>query len=344
LSDDRTTTRGAPRAICFSCAGERLSAEERALFAACNPLGFILFRRNCVSPDQVRALIGEFRVAVGRDDAPVLIDQEGGRVQRLHPPNWRRYPAPAALAALPEAEAAVRLGARLIADDLAQLGVTVDAIPVLDLPVAGADGVIGDRAYGSDPTRVARLGQAAIDGLMAGGVLPIMKHIPGHGRARVDSHKALPVVDESAAVLSAADFAPFRALAGTPWAMTAHVVYGAIDPSRPATLSPTVIHDVIRGEIGFDGLLVSDDIGMGALSGGIGDRVSGALDAGCDMVLHCSGILPEMEEAAAAARPLSKAAVARLARGEARRLAARREFDRGAAEARFDRLVGIGAG
>jgi beta-N-acetylhexosaminidase len=339
LSDERRRTGNPPLAIFFGCAGERLSAEERAFFADADPLGFVLFRRNCAAPDQLRALVAEMRACVGRDDAPVLIDQEGGRVARLQPPHWRRYPAPARLAALPEAEEAVRLGARLIAENLAALGITVDAVPVLDLPVSGADAVIGDRAYGSDPARVARLGRAACEGLLAGGVLPIMKHIPGHGRARVDSHKALPVVDDSAAALEETDFAPFRELAGTPWAMTAHVVYGAIDADRPATLSPIVIRDVIRGEIGFDGFLVSDDLGMGALSGTIGERVAGSLAAGCDAALHCNGTLDEMREAAAAARPLTEAAAARLARGESRRLAARRDFDRAEAEARFDRLI-----
>ncbi|HWD57126.1 MAG TPA: beta-N-acetylhexosaminidase [Stellaceae bacterium] len=332
------------RAILFGCAGERLTAEERALFAETEPLGLILFQRNCRDPDQVRALIAEFRECVGRDDAPVAIDQEGGRVARLKPPRWRSYPAAARLAALPEAEEAVRLGARLIADDLAALGVTVDALPVLDLPMPGADNVIGDRAYGADPARTARLGGAAAEGLLAGGVLPIIKHIPGHGRARVDSHKALPVVDADRELLEATDFAPFRALAGLPlgnaiWAMTAHIVFPAIDAARPATLSPAVIGEVIRGAIGFDGFLVSDDIEMGALDGTLGARVAGALAAGCDAVLHCSGNLAAMCEAAAATPPLTPAAKARLARGEALRRRSREDFDRRAAEARFDAMI-----
>jgi beta-N-acetylhexosaminidase len=331
-----------PRAIAFGCAGERLSPAERSFFAAADPLGFILFRRNCADPDQVRALIAEFRDCVGRDDAPVLIDQEGGRVARLQPPHWRRYPAPARLAALPDpdAEEAVRLGARLIADDLAALGVTVDCAPVLDLPIAGADAVIGDRAYGSDPARTGRLGQAMGEGLLAGGVLPVVKHIPGHGRARVDSHHALPIVEANEDVLAGSDFAPFRALADMPWAMTAHIVFTAIDPDRPATLSPDLIDRVIRREIGFDGVLASDDIGMGALSGTVGERVRGALDAGCDLVLHCNGSLDEMREAADAAAPLSPQALARIARGEALRRGSARAFDRRAAEARFDAIVG----
>jgi beta-N-acetylhexosaminidase len=302
------------RAILFSCAGESLSTEERAFFRDADPLGFILFQRNCRDREQVRALIDDFRDCVGRADAPVLIDQEGGRVARLKPPEWRRYPAAARLAALPEAEEVVRLGARLIADDLAALGVTVDAMPVLDLPVPGADNVIGDRAYGGDPALVARLGRAACEGLLAGGVLPIVKHIPGHGRSRVDSHKALPVVDEAAAMLEKTDFAPFGALRDMPWAMTAHVVFSAIDAHRPATLSSAVIDAVIRGSIGFDGVLVSDDIGMGALGGSFGERAAAVLAAGCDLVLHCNGKLDEMREAAEAAQSLTPQAASRVAR------------------------------
>jgi len=329
------------RAILFSCAGEVLSTRERAFFRETDPLGFILFQRNCRDREQVRALIADFRDCVGRADAPVLIDMEGGRVARLKPPEWRRYPAAARLAALPEAEEAVRLGARLIADDLAALGVTVDAMPVLDLPVPGADNVIGDRAYGSDPALVARLGRAACEGLLAGGVLPIVKHIPGHGRARVDSHKALPVVDEAAAELEKTDFAPFHALHEMPWAMTAHVVYSAIDADRPATLSPMVIGRVIRGSIGFDGVLVSDDIGMGALGGSFAERAAAVLAAGCDLVLHCSGQLDEMREAAEATAPLSAQAEVRVARAEALRRRSASDFDRREAEARFDAMTGV---
>lgn len=283
--------------------------------------------------------MADFRGCVGRADAPVLIDQEGGRVARLKPPEWRRYPAPARLASLPEAEEAVRLGARLIADDLAPLGVTVDCLPVLDLPVDGASDVIGDRAYGNDPALVARLGRAACEGLLAGGVLPTIKHLPGHGRARVDSHKALPLVETPAAELAQTDFAPFRALRDIPWAMTAHVVYTALDPDRPATLSRTVIDTVIRGEIGFDGVLVSDDVNMGALNGSMRERVAGVLAAGCDAVLHCSGVLNEMREAAEAAAPLAPAAMARIARGEALRRSSVRDFDRSEAETRFDAIT-----
>lgn len=340
MSDEARERR--PRAIVLGCAGERVSPEEKRFFAEADPLGFVLFRRNCTSREQVRALIAEFRACVGRDDAPVLVDQEGGRVQRLRPPEWRAYPAPARIAALPDplAEEAARLGARLIAEDLFEVGITVDAIPVLDLPAAGADPVIGDRAYGSEPERVARLGRAVCDGLLAGGVSPIVKHIPGHGRAGVDSHRALPRVEASRAELSRHDFSPFRALSGMPWAMTAHVVYAAIDAGAPATLSRRVIDEIVRGEIGFDGVLITDDISMGALAGLLGERTRRALDAGCDLALHCSGVLEEMIEVAEAAPPLSAAAAARIKRGEALRRQSRRDFDCEAAAARFAELIG----
>jgi beta-N-acetylhexosaminidase len=331
----------APLAAIFGCAGTRLTPAERDFFADANPLGFCLFRRNCQEPAQVRDLVAALREAVGRADAPVLIDQEGGRVARLRPPHWRDYPSAARLAALPDPEAleALGLGARLIADDLVRLGIDVDCAPVLDLPSAGADPVIGDRAFGSEPGRVARLARAFCKGLLAGGVLPVIKHMPGHGRAQVDSHLASPHVEAGRAALAAHDFAPFRALREMPWAMTAHIVYTAIDPERPATLSRRVIGDVVRGEIGYDGVLVSDDLSMGALGGGLGDRARLALAAGCDLVLHCNGDRREMEEVVAAARPLSKASRARLARADAWRAAPIDEFDRIAAEARFDALL-----
>jgi beta-N-acetylhexosaminidase len=327
------------QAILFGCAGETLSAEERAFFADINPLGFVLFQRNCREPQQVRALVSAMRDCVGRDDAPVLIDQEGGRVARLKPPYWRRYPSAAQLGALDDAETAVWLSARLIADDLAALGVTVDCLPVLDLLVPGADGVIGDRAYGRDPAVVARLGRAACEGLLAGGVLPVIKHMPGHGRARVDSHLTLPIVDADLRTLEETDFAPFRALAALPWAMTAHVVFSAIDDRQPTTTSPVMIERVIRGSIGFAGVLITDDIGMGALAGSIGERVGAALAAGCDAVSHCSGRLDEMREVAEAAAVITAEAKARIARGEARRRESIREFDRREAEAKFDQLI-----
>jgi beta-N-acetylhexosaminidase len=334
--------RKAPRAVVLGCAGEQLSADERRFFSAADPVGFILFRRNCCSPDQLGELVRSLRDTIGRDDAPILIDQEGGRVARLGPPHWRRYPSAARLGSLPDpqTEAAAGLGARLIADDLQSLGITVDCLPVLDLPVLGADRVIGDRAYGTEPTRVTRLGRAVCEGLLQGGVLPVIKHIPGHGRALVDSHAACPVVETGADELSRTDFAPFRSLADMPWGMTAHIVYMAIDPAAPATLSPRVISEAIRGAIGFDGVLVSDDLSMRALGGEIAERAGRALAAGCDLVLHCNGDRGEMEAIVGAVGPISPRTAARLARAEAlRRRSAAAGFDRREAEARFDALL-----
>ncbi len=306
----------------FGCAGPVLSEDERRFFARVNPLGFILFARNIQSPDQVRALVMALRDSIGCAHAPVLIDQEGGRVQRLKPPHWRKAPAgePFAQLAARDMEAAIaalRLNYRLIGRELADLGIDVDCAPVLDVPVAGAHDVIGDRAFGRDPVTVARLGRAVMDGLLDEGVLPIVKHIPGHGRAMVDSHLSLPVVEASRVELEARDFPPFRALADAPWAMTAHVVYQAIDATAPATTSAKVIGEIIRGIIGFDGVLVSDDLSMKALGGSFEDRTSGALDAGCDVVLHCNGEMAEMEAVAAALRPLTEIAQERLARAAA---------------------------
>jgi beta-N-acetylhexosaminidase len=326
--------------VIFGLGGAELTQDERAFFRAAAPLGFILFQRNCATPEQVQRLVAALRDCVGRADAPVLIDQEGGRVARLRPPHWPAYPSAAAIGALdpPLAVEAARLGARLIADDLAALGITVDCMPVLDLPAPGADPVIGDRAYASDPATVTRLGGAVCAGLMAGGVLPVLKHIPGHGRATVDSHLALPVVGEPLSTLAASDFVPFRALSDMPWAMTAHILYAAIDGEHPATLSRRVIAEVIRGAIGFGGLLLSDDVSMQALPGALGARAAAALAAGCDVVLHCNGIMAEMAEVAAAAPPLTSAAQRRLAEGRAR-LAAPAPFDRTAAKRRFAALL-----
>jgi beta-N-acetylhexosaminidase len=332
----------APLAVVLGCSGERLTASDRDFFAAADPVGFILFRRNCSSSDQVRDLVGSLRGCIGREDAPVLIDQEGGRVARLRPPHWRRYASAARLASLPDPTAvtAVRLGARLIADDLARLGITVNCLPVLDIPEVGADPVIGDRAYGSDPERVARLAGAVCAGLLEGAVLPVIKHIPGHGRARVDSHYACPRVETSLEELANTDFVPFRALAAMPWAMTAHIVYSSIDPRAPATMSSRVVAEVIRDEIGFDGVLVTDDLSMRALGGGLGERTRQALAAGCDLALHCNSDPGEMEDVVAAARPISPLTAARLGRGEAMRCGSTPNgFDRKETEARFDALL-----
>jgi beta-N-acetylhexosaminidase len=302
------------RAFICGCAATRLTAEEKTFLREARPWGAILFRRNVESRDQLRALTAEIREQIG-DDAPILVDQEGGRVQRLTPPHWRAYPVAAAFGRLGrDAETTarlVRLGARLIAHDLREVGVDIDCLPVLDAPTDGAHNVIGDRAYSHDPAEVGRLGRAAAEGLMAGGVLPVIKHIPGHGRARADSHLELPVVEAPRADLEAKDFPPFRANADLPLAMTAHVVYTAIDPEHPGTLSSAVIGGVIRSEIGFDGLLMTDDISMKALSGGFRDRAEAAIRAGCDMILHCNGALDEARAVAEGAGELTGRALER---------------------------------
>ena len=298
------------RACILGCSGTRLNGEERALFETAEPFGFILFARNIENPDQVRALVREMRAIVGRDDALILIDQEGGRVQRLKPPHWPDFP-PAALFGEIYAHNkargldAARLGAKLIAAELSELGINVDCLPVADLRLPEGHGIISDRSYGNEPSAVAELASAAADGLMEGGVLPVLKHIPGHGRARADSHEELPVVATSLAELDRTDFEPFRRLAGLPIAMTAHVVYSAIDPDRPATVSPVVIDQIVRGRIGFDGLLLTDDLSMRALTGSLGGRTESAFAAGCDMALHCNGRLEEMREVVAASPVLA---------------------------------------
>ncbi len=302
-----------------------LTAAERAFVREARPWGLILFKRNIETPAQVAALVASFREIVGIE-APVLVDQEGGRVQRIGPPHWPSYPAAAVYGALYERDqttgiAAARLGARLIAHDLQRLGIDVDCLPVADLPVAGADPVIGDRAYGETPAKVATLAKAAAEGLMAGGVLPVLKHLPGHGRAAADSHLKLPVVDAARAELEAFDFAAFRPLVGLPLGMTAHVVFSAYDPVNPATTSVTIVQDVIRDSIGFKGLLMSDDVSMGALSGSLAERTRAALAAGCDIVLHCNGELAEMEAVAGAAPVLAGEAAARAAAALSARVA-----------------------
>lgn len=311
-----------PAAAIFGCAGLTLSDAERRFFAQVNPLGFILFARNVDNPDQVRALVGQLRDSVGRADAPVLIDQEGGRVQRLRPPHWRAAPPGAAFAALAArdrdgARRAVRLNYRLIGRELADLGIDVDCAPVLDVPIFGAHDVIGDRAFGAKAEMVADLGLAVCDGLLDEGVLPVIKHIPGHGRAMVDSHLSLPLVQTSRAELEAQDFAPFRILRDQPWAMTAHVVYTALDAAAPATTSAKVIGEVIRGHIGFQGLLISDDLSMKALGGSFSERTKASLDAGCDVVLHCNGRMDEMQAIALQVTVLSEVARERVARAQA---------------------------
>jgi beta-N-acetylhexosaminidase len=338
----------AARAFITGLSGPAITPDERAFLRAADPWGLILFKRNVGSPDQVTALIAEFRATVGRDDAPVLIDQEGGRVQRLGPPHWPAYPPGAVYGRLYDRNealglAAARLGGRLIAADLEALGITVDCLPLGDVPVPGADAVIGDRAYGHTPAKVAALAGAIAEGLADGGVLPVLKHLPGHGRALADSHHKLPVVDADRASLEASDFAAFRPLSGLPLGMSAHVVFTAFDTALPATTSATIIAQVIRGWIGFEGLLMTDDLSMGALSGTLAERTSAALAAGCDMALHCNGSLSEMEAVASVAPELAGRASTRAAAALATRRAPA-SVDLAAARAEFARLIDEAAG
>ena len=331
------------RAI-YGCAGQRLSAEERTFFRETRPWGFIVFGRNIADPAQLAALVTELRDTVHDDTAPVLIDQEGGRVARLKPPHWKARVPAARFGDLyakdtEKAREAAYLNARLMAAELTAVGINVDCVPVLDVPVEGADDIIGDRAFSREPSVIIDLGRAVIEGMIEGGVLPVMKHIPGHGRATADSHLALPRVATDAEILSATDFVTFRSLNQCPIAMTAHVVYEDIDPQRPATTSPKVIRDVIRGEIGFDGLLISDDVSMQALSGPISVRAKGALFAGCDIVLHCNGKMEEMREVAEEAKPLEDAALKRADAARAH-LGKRDDFDSEGAEVRLAELLG----
>jgi beta-N-acetylhexosaminidase len=331
------------RAFITGVSGPELTAAEREFIRAQLPWGFILFKRNIETPAQVSRLVRELRGELGQPDAPVLIDQEGGRVQRLGPPHWPLYPAGALFGRLYDIDralglSAARLSARLIAADLIDLGVTVDCLPLADLPVSGADAVIGDRAYGTEPDKVAAIARAVTEGLEQGGVLPVLKHIPGHGRATADTHFGLPEVDTAKAELERTDFAAFQPLADLPMAMTAHVVFSALDPAHPATTSATIIQQVIRGVIGFQGLLMSDDVSMNALSGSIAERTRAILAAGCDMVLHCNGKLDEMREVARETPELSGEALARAKRALSSRKAPQ-AFDRQAARAELDALV-----
>jgi beta-N-acetylhexosaminidase len=331
------------RAFITGVSGPALSPAEREFLRAQLPWGFILFKRNIETPLQIATLVRELRDSIGQPEAPVLIDQEGGRVQRLGPPHWPVYPSGALFGVLYDRDpalglSAARLSARLIAADLADSGITVDCLPLADMPVAGADAVIGNRAYGTEPKKVAAIGRAVTEGLEQGGVLPVLKHIPGHGRATADTHFRLPEVDTPKKELERTDFAAFQPLADLPMAMTAHVVFSALDPAHPATTSATIIQQVIRGVIGFQGLLMSDDVSMNALSGSIAERTRAIFAAGCDVVLHCNGKLDEMREVAAETPEL-----AGLAFDRARRALASRKvpqaFDRVRARAELDALL-----
>jgi beta-N-acetylhexosaminidase len=330
------------RAFITGVSGPELTAAERDFIRSERPWGFILFKRNVEAPRQVKSLVGEMRNCVSVPDAPVLIDQEGGRVQRLGPPHWPAYPPGALFGALYDVDpalglAAARLSARLIAADLADLGISVDCLPLADVPVAGANAVIGDRAYGDGPDKVAKIARAVANGLGQGGILPVLKHIPGHGRAMADSHLRLPEVKTPKKVLERTDFAAFQPLADLPMAMTAHVVFSALDPVHPATTSATIIEQVIRGVIGFQGLLMSDDVSMNALSGSIAERTAAIFSAGCDVVLHCNGKLEEMREVAAETPELSGKALERAKFALASRRAPE-PFDRMAARSELDAM------
>ena len=333
------------RAFITGVSGTELTAAEREFIRAERPWGFILFKRNIADPEQVRALTAALRDTVGRPDAPILIDQEGGRVARLQPPHWRIYPPGRAYGELVAndpltAREITRLGARLMAHDLHVLGINVDCAPVLDVPDPKGHEIIGDRAYGDTPEQVATLGRAAAEGLLAGGVLPIIKHIPGHGRALSDSHLELPVVKAKLLELEIRDFAPFRVLSDMPMAMTAHVVYAAIDRKNPATTSKKVIKQVIRGSMGFDGLLMSDDLSMKALTGDFKQRAKDSLSAGCDVVLHCNGDMDEMKAVMSGVGKMSKEARRRAQAVMNRLVKVPEPFDPAEARARFDAAFG----
>lgn len=304
----------APKAAIFGCSGLELTADERQFFERVKPLGFILFARNCESPEQVKRLVADLKSTVPHTQVPVLIDQEGGRVARLKPPHWRAFPTAERFVNMAKAglsaERACYLNARLIAAELYALGINTNCAPVADLRLEGAHDIIGDRAFGSDAAGVVPLARAQAQGLMDGGVIPVLKHIPGHGRALVDSHESLPIVDVDYDTLDATDFAPFKALADLPMAMTAHVRYQALDADLPATLSPHAIR-LIRETIGFGGLLMTDDMSMKALKGDIGELSAQALAAGCDVVLHCNGQMEEMQHIAAMIGDMGGEALAR---------------------------------
>lgn len=335
------------RAFVCGCAGLELTADERSFFAASAPWGLILFKRNVGSRQQLLDLVSDFRDSVGRPDAAVLIDQEGGRVQRMGPPHWQALPSASAYGSLAGADLvrgtqAAELGGRLISHDLAEVGITIDCAPVLDLPAPGSSDVVGNRAFARDPNIIARLARAFAEGLMAGGVLPVVKHIPGHGRAEVDSHFTVPVVTADMQALQS-DFAPFKLLADLPMAMTAHVVYTAVDPDRPGTISPIVIDRIVRGLIGFRGLLFTDDLSMQALQGSLGQRAEAAFAAGCDIALHCNGKLDEANAVAHVAPALTGEAERRALEALAR-LRPASAFDSHGGYARLTDALASGSG
>ena len=333
------------QAVIYGLAGPELTEKERNFFRHADPAGYILFQRNCCDYEQLRRLNDELRSLSGRPDLPILIDQEGGRVARMRPPEWPAFPRAENFAALYElapssAIEAARVNARAIALMLRAAGINVNCLPLLDVRQPGASDIIGDRALGAEPMQVAALGRAVLDGMASAGVVGVVKHMPGHGRALVDSHKELPVVTAGEDEL-ALDLEPFERLRGAPMGMTAHVVYTAWDPDRPASLSPTVIGAIIRDRIGFDGFLMSDDIGMHALAGDFGARAAGVVAAGCDVALHCSGDMDEMEAIAAKVPALSTEGEARLARAMAGALNEADDLDFAEAVAKRDALLAL---
>jgi beta-N-acetylhexosaminidase len=333
------------QAAIYGLEGFELTLAERGFFDDAEPAGFILFRRNCDSAEQLLRLTNALRDLTGRPDLPIMIDQEGGRVARMRPPVWPAFPAAerfAQLYALAPSSAieAARSNARAIALTLRSCGINVNALPLLDVRQEGASDIIGDRALGSEPMQVAALGRVVLDGMASAGVVGIVKHMPGHGRALVDSHKALPVVTADAETLET-DLEPFERLHSAPMGMTAHVVYDAWDPERPASLSPIVIRDIIRGRIGFDGFLMSDDLGMEALAGDFGSRAAGVVAAGCDVALHCSGKMVEMIAVAADAPAMASPGEERLARAMAITLVDGDGMDFAEAIAKRDALLAL---
>ena len=333
------------QAAIYGLSGPELTETERNFFRQADPAGYILFKRNCLETEQLRRLNDDLRELSGRPDVPILVDQEGGRVARMQPPAWPSFPRAEAFAALYDtapssAIEATRVNARAIALTLRSAGINVNCLPLLDVRQPGASDIIGDRALGAEPMQVAALGRAVLDGMASAGVVGVVKHMPGHGRALVDSHKELPVVTASDEEL-AVDLEPFERLRWAPMGMVAHVVYTAWDPDLPASLSPTVIAQVIRDRIGFDGLLMTDDLGMHALSGDFGVRAERAVAAGCDIALHCSGDMAEMEAIAAAVPALSAAGEARLARAMAVTLNEDDDLDYAEAVAKRDALLAL---
>ena len=334
-----------PLPVILGCSGLELTTQEFDFFLEHQPLGFILFARNIADPVQLSNLVKQILATQKRSFVPILIDQEGGtRVVRLRPPHWPSYPSQGQIGVLAQndpagAKQASYLLTRLMADDLQKLGITVDCSPVLDLAIADAHGIIGDRSFGDDPEVISTLGRAACQGFWDGSVIPIVKHIPGHGRAKVDSHEDLPIVETDLATLEATDFKPFKNLSDQAWAMTAHIIYQAIDPAFPATTSRIMIHDWIRGKLGFKGIIISDDLNMKALQGTLSEKTKNVLEAGCDLALHCSGIMAEMQDVVSVLEPMSDDLFERLYVTERLRVSSAKAFDRDEAMKNLNQLI-----